>query len=264
MIIYKTTNIVNGKIYIGQDSKNNSNYFGSGKVLKQAILKYGKENFIKEILEECNSKEELDNKEKYWISFYNSVDKKIGYNICIGGQGGDITNRKGRSWEEIYENLNKEELIKKKNKSSLRMKNNNPMKSLESRQKISKKQKGKKMVDIHGVEKMKEISVNQSFMMKKNNPMKNIRHNEILRKQKISLSNKIARALLDTSGDKNPNAKSYEITSPLKEVFFINGGLINFLKKNNLIIDCFYNYVNKGEISKGKYKGWKFNNLINK
>ena len=45
MIIYKTTNLVNGKIYIGKDSKNNPNYLGSGNLLKKALIKYGKENF---------------------------------------------------------------------------------------------------------------------------------------------------------------------------------------------------------------------------
>jgi len=58
MIIYKTINIVNGKIYVGQDAHNNPNYLGSGYILKKAIEKYGRENFKKEILEECNTKEE--------------------------------------------------------------------------------------------------------------------------------------------------------------------------------------------------------------
>ena len=62
MIIYKTTNLTTGKIYVGQDSKNNPNYFGSGKYIFRSIKKYGKENFKKEILCECNSKEELNEK----------------------------------------------------------------------------------------------------------------------------------------------------------------------------------------------------------
>ena len=56
MIIYKTINLINGKIYIGQDTKNDPNYLGSGKIIKEAIKKYGKKNFtedsIKELLDE--------------------------------------------------------------------------------------------------------------------------------------------------------------------------------------------------------------------
>ena len=87
MIIYKTTNLTNNKFYIGQDSKNNPNYYGSGIILIKAIKKYGKENFKKEILEFCITKNELDNREKYWIEYYNSTDKNIGYNIHSGGGG---------------------------------------------------------------------------------------------------------------------------------------------------------------------------------
>ena len=50
MVIYKTTNLINGKIYIGQDSKNNPKYLGSGVIFLKAIKKYGKENFVKETL----------------------------------------------------------------------------------------------------------------------------------------------------------------------------------------------------------------------
>jgi hypothetical protein len=90
MQIYKTINLVNNKIYIGQDSHDNSEYLGSGKILKKAIKKYGKENFKKKILEDnIRSKKELNEREKYWISFYNSTDKDIGYNIAKGGDGGD-------------------------------------------------------------------------------------------------------------------------------------------------------------------------------
>jgi group I intron endonuclease len=89
MIIYKTTNLVNGKIYIGQDSKNNPNYLGSGKLIKYAILKYGIANFVKEVIESCNSKNELNEKERYWIKTLKSQDMQIGYNIKPGGEGVD-------------------------------------------------------------------------------------------------------------------------------------------------------------------------------
>lgn len=65
--IYLTTNLINNKKYIGRHKspiKDNS-YYGSGKIIKEALKKYGKENFSVEILEECNTKEELFEKEKY-------------------------------------------------------------------------------------------------------------------------------------------------------------------------------------------------------
>jgi group I intron endonuclease len=89
MIIYKTTNLLNGKIYIGQDRNNNKNYLGSGKLLKKAIKKYGKDNFKKEILEECQTEEELNDREVFWISQYNSTNRDIGYNISDGSKEGD-------------------------------------------------------------------------------------------------------------------------------------------------------------------------------
>lgn len=91
--IYITTNLINGKRYIGQKKYDKEgtwkNYLGSGTYLKRAIEKYGKDNFSKEIVEECESKEKLDEREIYWISFYNAVDSDNFYNIASGGDGGD-------------------------------------------------------------------------------------------------------------------------------------------------------------------------------
>lgn len=105
MIIYKTINLINGKIYIGQDSKNNPDYLGSGNILKYAIKKYGIKNFTKEILEYCDSKEHLNEREIFWIEKMNSRDLNIGYNIAIGGTGGkliDVECKKGKTYEEYY------------------------------------------------------------------------------------------------------------------------------------------------------------------
>lgn len=44
-IIYKTTNLVNGKIYVGQTTRDDENYLGSGSVLLQAVKKYGRKKF---------------------------------------------------------------------------------------------------------------------------------------------------------------------------------------------------------------------------
>jgi group I intron endonuclease len=88
VIIYKTTNLINGKIYVGKDKYNNPNYYGSGELLKKAIKKYGKENFRKDIVEFCNSIEHLNEREIYWIATFNATTRDIGYNLNKGGVGG--------------------------------------------------------------------------------------------------------------------------------------------------------------------------------
>lgn len=91
--IYKTTCLTNNKIYVGQHKwagpDIDQKYFGSGKILKEAIKTYGRENFKCEVLEWCETFEELNAKERYWEQLYGLPDpkRKIGYNITTGGQG---------------------------------------------------------------------------------------------------------------------------------------------------------------------------------
>jgi group I intron endonuclease len=90
--IYETTNLINGKKYIGKRQSNiflGNKYLGSGKILKQAIIKEGEENFSVKLLEKCDSKEDLEFKEKYYISKFNAVKDTNYYNIATGGEGGD-------------------------------------------------------------------------------------------------------------------------------------------------------------------------------
>lgn len=89
MIIYKTVCLINNKIYIGKDRYNNPSYLGSGVILDKAFKRYGKENFRKEILEFCNSEDHMNEREVYWIAYYNSTDRRVGYNITEGGTGGN-------------------------------------------------------------------------------------------------------------------------------------------------------------------------------
>lgn len=85
MVIYMTTNLINGKKYIGQTKRNDDSYLGSGKKMLAAIKKYGKENFKRETLCICNSHEELNEKERYFISVYDATNSKNFYNIRPGG-----------------------------------------------------------------------------------------------------------------------------------------------------------------------------------
>jgi group I intron endonuclease len=105
--IYIITNEINNKVYIGQVGKGNkknfmtrfyehyntlskNKYMDKNKKpthLQCAWNKDGEENFTFDILEEC-TKEELNEKEKYWIAYYESDNPEFGYNKTKGGEGG--------------------------------------------------------------------------------------------------------------------------------------------------------------------------------
>lgn len=87
-----TTNLVNGKRYIGKHkaTKFQVAYKGSGKLLRKAIKKYGIKNFKVELLETCETYEELNQKEQEYIKLYNAMESDMFYNIHHGGGGGDI------------------------------------------------------------------------------------------------------------------------------------------------------------------------------
>lgn len=94
--IYKITNKITGKIYVGQsvniekrwiqhkETANNPHLEAYNRELYKDIRTFGLNNFLFEILEEC-SLEELNDKEQYWICYYDSYEK--GYNLTRGGNG---------------------------------------------------------------------------------------------------------------------------------------------------------------------------------
>ena len=96
--IYITTNMVNGRKYLGQRKFSNGwkSYLGSGKIFKQAVKKYGKEKFIREIVAFAYSKNELDELEKSFIREHNAVDNDDYYNISQGG----YSQMAGHHWSE--------------------------------------------------------------------------------------------------------------------------------------------------------------------
>ena len=94
--IYKITNTINGKSYIGQTIQNVKERFYqhcatkcskavSDMAIHRAIKKYGKSNFTVEVIEEIDSAN-LNDRERYWIKYYNSYNN--GYNSTKGGQDG--------------------------------------------------------------------------------------------------------------------------------------------------------------------------------
>ena len=106
-IVYKTTNAVNGKYYIGVHNGNDPYYKGSGRVLKAAIKQYGGRNFKRETLATFTTANEAYAKEAELVSeaLVNSRDT---YNIATGGQGGPGTPKSEEHKQKIREaNLGK-------------------------------------------------------------------------------------------------------------------------------------------------------------
>ena len=135
--LYEIKNKVNGKVYIGVHKTTNINdgYMGSGKVIKDAIKKYGIENFTKEILEEFDSAEAMFQREREIVTD-DFLAREDVYNIRRGGTGGfDFINKHGL-------NINQYERTDEwKANLSDRMKKNNPSSRPEVKEKNSKRLK---------------------------------------------------------------------------------------------------------------------------
>lgn len=88
-IVYKTTNIINGRYYIGKHKTSNPNdsYLGSGRLLKNAIAKYGKKNFKKEILKIFDCEDDAFDYEQKIVNESLTSDPDS-YNLSTGGLGG--------------------------------------------------------------------------------------------------------------------------------------------------------------------------------
>jgi len=141
--IYKTTNLLSGRYYIGMHSTNNldDGYLGSGTLLRRSINKHGKENHSIEILEFLNSREELVAREREIVSLQ-EIAKKECMNLKVGGEGGFTVEqaKKGRQitdkvleekhgkdfrviiGKQYYENLSEEQRLERNASIARRLK----------------------------------------------------------------------------------------------------------------------------------------------
>lgn len=261
--IYLTTNLINNKKYIGKHIGSlDDDYLGSGISIHRAIEKYKKENFKKEILYIAKDEEEMNLKEKYYISYYNAVEDPNFYNIADGGQGGYVT--KGYTPEQ-REEVNKK--ISESLKGEKHPQYGKPL-SDEQKEKISKSLK-----EYWTEERRKERSEKYTGEL---NPMygkhqtkesqeKRIAHTDFASYRTEEYRQKMSKA---TSGEKNGNygnvgekAKNGVHIQMLDE----QGNLIKEFNTKKLVLEFLnvkgHNALNKAIKEKKLYKGYYWNQI---
>lgn len=143
--IYRITNKINGKTYIGQHKykKLNDDYMGSGKLIRRAQKKYGMENFEKEILySRIQHKETADDMERFAIAKERALGKAE-YNIADGGNGGNLGEEVNKKISETQKGRHPSaETIRKRSEA---LKGHKV--SEETRKKISEANKGRVISD---------------------------------------------------------------------------------------------------------------------
>lgn len=114
--VYKHTNLINGKVYIGMSCQKTYDRWNESKYLRHkkfgsAIQEFGWKNFSHEILFNNLTKEEAEKLEKETIAFYKSNNEKFGYNMITGGIGGGVGAKpvKCNKTEIIYESAREAE-----------------------------------------------------------------------------------------------------------------------------------------------------------
>src|SRR5688572_4474169 len=217
--VYLTTNLVNGKIYIGQHNGSKSWYYGSGKAFYNAFRKYGKENFRREILvDNIENQALLDDLEIHYIRLYNSTNKDIGYNIHPGGRGGTISNdtkekiRKALTGRKRPQGV--VEKLKNRDLSYLRTK--------EVREKVANK--------LRGVPRSEEVKRKSSEKMKGRKPT------EYCLKRKVEVQEKKVNQY-DLNGNFIKTWQSATIAA--KEIKVSQGKISSCCRQNNINFTAF-------------------------
>lgn len=128
MEIYIHTNLINGKRYIGKSVNSVRRWGTTGNNYKhcplfyRAIQKYGWDNFNHEVRLTGLSKEEANERERYYIALFRTNDPRFGYNLTKGGDGNDLgrdcygeeAKQRAKARQKVYEELHRDELRQRK------------------------------------------------------------------------------------------------------------------------------------------------------
>jgi len=138
--VYKIINTINQKIYIGVHKTTNPNdsYFGSGTAIKRAIKKYGKESFIKSILFEYDNSFDMFDKESELVD-ENFINSSNTYNLKTGGNG---NYQHSQQTKDKISKSNKGKMLSNDHKSKLRIIGFHRKHSQQTKDKMSKSRKG--------------------------------------------------------------------------------------------------------------------------
>lgn len=216
--VYITQNLIDGKMYIGKRkfSEKWKIYLGSGKYLKRAVKKYGKENFIKQIIFLGKTKEDVTEKEIEIIKKYNAVNNENFYNISKGGDGGwqmdGFTEEQLLSYKKNMSHIIKERYKDEEYKEFIRQKTIEAVSTKEHRENKSKSIR-------RAYENNPDYKIKVSLGGKKSYE-KNPNRRETQRKNmKKRMSNPDEKAKLSKkwSGENNPNYNAKLMTEEHKQ-----------------------------------------------
>jgi group I intron endonuclease len=149
-IIYKITNTINGKLYIGQTSRDlqtrindYKNHNGHNDYLTNAFNKHGFDNFVFEQIDSADNIYELNQKEKYYIEFYDTTNRDKGYNLRSGGDRPVVTNEVREKQSKSHKGIKQsEEWINKRIKRGEEHHGYGVPKTEEYKKKLSEATKG--------------------------------------------------------------------------------------------------------------------------
>ena len=218
---YKIINKINNITHKGELD---DSYMGSGVAIKKAILKYGKENFLKEIIEIYDNTQEAWEAEKKLVNNY-IINQKQCYNMKIGGRGG---------WDHI-------DIFGDKN----------PMKNIETRKKLGKI-----------ISETRKNNPKFAEISRKNAIKGGLKRRGIKRPDHAKFMSDVYREKWKSEkfrkNFKEKNSYKYDVVSPCNKEF-LDVYLTDICKEHNLpFVTLWCSSEKNGKIiTKGKAKGWK-------
>jgi group I intron endonuclease len=251
--IYKITNKINGKVYIGQTDRlterKREHFYRlekqthSNEHLQRAFNKYGKDNFIYEVIEECD---ELNERELYYINEYGGLNSDLNYNL---------KNPLTDEWSDYVR------VKHSKNMTGENNPNYGNKWSDEQKEKASKERIGKTLEERIGVEKARKAKAKMSKSQTGRKHPDEVK--EKIREANLGENNPMYGKGDRQLGDRNPN---YGKKSPNRKVvlqYDKEGNLIKEYEYLNQVAEDGFNIGNVGSVCNGRAKTsggfiWKF------